>query len=206
MLMVFTETPDFMQWGIEMVLESQREDILSMMYTLSILHYKGVSAGKTVHDSLMRLREWYEQSGDRRYLELALLVLCAACGLGAAWESDGELYRAICSLAEVELEEILEDSIMVAEHIKANKAQIRRIIGKWMPTRQNPMTKTEMVDDILDKVIHQREGQYYYHREYNRGQNREACSEDLYKLVISPEKSFLLNLKQFKVYIFDSTR
>ncbi len=206
MLMVFTETPDFMQWGIEMVLESQREDILSMMYTLSILHYKGVSAGKTVHDSLMRLREWYEQSGDRRYLELALLVLCAACGLGAASDSDGELYRAICSLAEVELEEILEDSIMVAEHIKANKAQIRRIIGKWMPTRRNPMTKTELVDDILDKVIHQREGQYYYHHEYNRGQNREACSEDLYKLVISPEKSFLLNLKQFKVYIFDSTR
>lgn len=188
-----------------MVLESQKEDILSMMYTLSILHYKGVSASKTVHDSLMRLREWYEQSGDRRYLELALLELCAACGLGAALESDGELYQAICSLAEVGMEEILEDSIMVAEHIKANKDQIRRIIGKWMPTRRNPMTKTEMVDDILDKVIHRREGQYYYRHEYNRKQNREACSEDLYKLVISSEKSFLLNLKQFKVYIFDST-
>ena len=62
----------------------QENDIISMVYTLEILSCKGLTIRETVHKSLVRLKEWYEQLGEKAYLELALLQICALCQIGLA--------------------------------------------------------------------------------------------------------------------------
>ena len=43
--------------------------------------------------------------------------------------------------------------------MKLTKAQIRSMIGRWRPSRENPMTIGELVEDIIKKVKeHQTEG------------------------------------------------
>lgn len=64
----------------------QEETILSMVYTLELLSYRGMSVRGTVHQSLVWLKEWYKQQGDPGYLELALLQISALCRMGLAQE------------------------------------------------------------------------------------------------------------------------
>ena len=93
----------------------------------------------------------------------------------------------------------------MAKQVKVSRPSIRSLIGKWMPNKKNSMTKSEVVEDIIDKLENQREGQYYYNYEKSWPKNRQSEEEkrDLYKLVINQEESFLLDLKQFRIYTFE---
>ena len=44
-----------------------------MMYALETLHNRGITVKETVYESIHNLNQWYEQSGNYKYLELALL-------------------------------------------------------------------------------------------------------------------------------------
>lgn len=183
----------------------QEEDVMSMVYTLEILSCRGLTIRGTVYKSLIWLKNWYEQQGDRGYLELALLQLCALCQMGLAQERDEALYREICALADTSMECLMENCAGISRHIKVSRQGIYSLIGKWMPNKKNPMTKSEVVEDILDKLVNHREGQYYYYYEKSCiGSNRpETAKKDLYKLVINQEESFFLDLKQFRIYTFE---
>ena len=45
-----------------------------MMYALETLHNRGITVKETVYESIHNLNQWYEQSGNYKYLELALLL------------------------------------------------------------------------------------------------------------------------------------
>ena len=183
----------------------QENDIISMVYTLEILSCKGLTIRETVHNSLVRLKEWYEQLGEKAYLELALLQICALCQIGLAQEEDEGLYRELCALADTNMEALMENCTEISKHIKISRQGICRLIGKWMPNKNNPMTKSEVVDDIIDKLMNRKTGQYYYHYRKSRcgDSHSEIAKKDLYKLVINGDESFFLDLKKFRIYTFE---
>ncbi len=183
----------------------QEETILSMVYTLELLSYRGMTVRGTVHQSLVWLKKWYKQQGDPEYLELALLQISALCRMGLAQEEDRALYNELCILAGTDMEKLMESCGGMAKQVKVSRPSIRSLIGKWMPNKKNSMTKSEVVEDIIDKLENQREGQYYYNYEKSWPKNRQSEEEkrDLYKLVINQEESFLLDLKQFRIYTFE---
>ncbi len=183
----------------------QEETIMSMVYTLELLSYKGMSVRGTVHQSLIWLKEWYKQQGDCRYLDLALLQISALCWMGLAQEEDRALYNELCILAGTNIENLIEDCAGIAKRVKVSRPSIRSLIGKWMPNKKNSMTKSDVVEDILEKLETQKQGQYYYNYEKSWLKNvrSEEAKKDLYKLVINQEESFLLDLKQFRIYTFE---
>lgn len=183
----------------------QEEAIMSMVYTLELLSYKGMTIRGTVHQSLIWLKEWYKQQGDSGYLELALLQISALCRMGLAQEEDIALYNELCALAETDMEKLLGDCAGIAKQVKVSRPAIRSLIGKWMPNKKNSMTKSDVVEDIINKLENQIEGQYYYNYEKSwlRKRQSEEGKRNLYKLVINQEESFLLDLKQFRIYTFE---
>lgn len=54
----------------------ERENMYIMMFTLQSLQNYGLSVKKTVERSLDYLWEWYQESGEERYLLLANHVVC----------------------------------------------------------------------------------------------------------------------------------
>lgn len=183
----------------------QEETIMSMIYTLELLSHKGMTVRGTVHRSLIWLKEWYKQQGDLRYLDLALLEISALCQMGLAQEEDRALYGELCALAGTDMEKVMGSCAGLAKPVKVSRASIRSLIGKWMPNKNNSMTKSDVVEDIIDKLENQKEGQYYYNYEKSWLRNRqsEEAKRDLYKLVINQEESFLLDLKKFRIYTFE---
>lgn len=188
-----------------MKVKIEEDSIMSMIYMLAILSSKGLTVRGTVRKNLIWLKKWYSQEGDREYLDLALLQICAVFKMGLVKEEDVALYNDICVLADTSMEELLESCSSMAKPVKASRNGIYGLIGKWMPSKKNPMKKADVVDDIMDKLANHREGQYYYC--YERGQNGngypEMLKKDVYKLIINREESFFLDLKQFRIYTFE---
>lgn len=188
-----------------MQVKLEQESILSMMYTLEALSCRGLTVRGTVQKNLNWLKKWYSQEEEQKYLELALLQICALFGMGLIKEDDMALYREICALADTSMEELLESCISMSKRVKVSRQGIYSLIGKWMPGKNNPMKKSEVVEDIMDKLINHKEGQYYYcYKRYRTGNiYMGEEKKDIYKLVINREENFFLDLKQFRIYIFE---
>ena len=182
----------------------EEEPILSMIYTLEAFSCRGLSIRETVRRNLEWLKKWYSQEEYGEFLELAILQICAVIRMGMVRETDVLLYDDICALAGTSMEELLESCVPMAKPMKISWYGIQGLIGKWMPSRKNPMKKSEVVDDIMDKLENHREGQYYYCYERNRSGDRypEMLENDVYKLVINREESYFFDLKQFRIYTF----
>lgn len=188
-----------------MPIKIDRESILSMMYTLEMLSSRGLTVRGTVRKNLNWLKKWYSQEMDQEYLELALLQICALFGMGLIKKDDMTLYNEICSLADTSMEELLENCTCISKRVKVSRQGIYSLIGKWMPGKKNPMKKSDVVEDIMDKLINHRQGQYYYcyERYYVGNKCPETEKKNMYKLVINQEESYFFDLKQFRIYIFE---
>lgn len=81
--------------------------------------------------------------------------------------------------------------------IRLTCSQVRSIIGKWQPSKANPMKIGEVVEDIIDKVSRQDNGVYTY--KYRRGKDK----EHLYELVINEHESFFHDVINKRFYLFD---
>lgn len=183
----------------------KEESVMSMIYTLETLNCRGLTIRGTVRKNLNWLKKWYNQEKEREYLELALLQICAVVRMGLVKEADIALYNEICAMADTSMEELLENCAGGTKPIKVSRQGIYSLIGKWMPSRKNQMKKSDVVDDIMDKLVNHREGEYYYC--YERGQRGnsypEIIKKDLYKLVINREENLFLDLKQFRIYTLE---
>lgn len=190
--------------GPKMKKKIEEKSVLSMVYMLEVLNRRGLPVRENVRKNLNWLKKWYSQEEDEEFLELALLQICAVIKMGLVREADIALYNDICALAGTSMEELLESCAPMAKRMKISRYGIQGLIGKWMPSRKNPMKKSEVVDDIIDKLVNHREGQYYYCYERNRSGDRypEMLENDVYKLVINREESYFFDLKQFRIYTF----
>lgn len=179
------------------------EVIQMMTYSLMCLPTKGISIPDTVHMCLENLIYWHYISKNQRYIELAALYLLVLSRLGMCSGSYALIYYDIIQKIGWSDDEIQQNRIFENKRIKANKTQVRAIIRKWMPSKENPQTITEVVDDILEKVKKQELGCYrYIYQKKNTSISDESKARDVYVLVIEKDESYVLDLKSLKCYTF----
>lgn len=178
---------------------SQFQEIYVMIFALQTLHNRGITIRETVFESLNHLLQWYHQSNSREYLKLALLHMQAYANMGFALDEQEPVVKELLELTGKDKGDFFPRGNITGRRIKVNKAQIRGMIGKWKPSKENPMTIGEVVDDIMDKIKGHKEGHYIY--QYQRKSSGEEQPE-VYELVITREESYFYDVKKFKFYTF----
>lgn len=181
--------------------------IYQMLYAMEMLSYKGISITETIERSLNYYIENYKSSKDKRYLELAALQVKAGLEFGIMAEKSLLLYNEVCCLLGMSSNDILKKELFVSRKIKLSKSQIRKIFRKWMKSKTNGMTLSELVDDVIYKVANKIEGNYIYcYRKYDTTEKQENLKNDIYHLVVNDKECYLIDLKGFTVYTFESER
>ena len=98
----------------------------------------------------------------------------------------------------------MKQKLGLAKRVKPNKSQVRRMIGKWMPSKDNPLTINQVVEDIIDKVVNKKEGVYYYsYKKSSRNKIEDIKRENLYKLIITKSECYFIDLHKLIVYLFE---
>lgn len=168
-----------------------------MMYALQTLHNRGITVKETVYESIRNLNQWYEQSGNPEYLNLALLHMQAYANMGFAVDESDLSVQKVLERTGKNKDDFFPRGNSFGKRIRLNRAQVRSMFGKWKPTKDQPMTIAELVDDIINKVKLHCEGRYVY--QYQRKKTEDA---EVYELVINKEECYFYDVKNFRFYTF----
>lgn len=168
----------------------ERENMYIMMFTLQSLQNYGLSVKKTVERSLDYLWEWYQESGEERYLLLAKQHMQAYVNMGFALNEQNQTIRDIISILDQTIADFYPKDSLPGKRVKLTKAQIRSMIGRWRPSRENPMTIGELVEDIIKKVKEHQTGRYIYR--YCRSDCTSGEDAEIYELVVGREESIFM--------------
>ncbi len=179
----------------------KKQELYVMMFTMQSLHYKGILIKDTVSQSLGNLLGWYRQSGNRKYLEVALLQMQAYANMGFSVDDREPAVREILKLTGKNKENFIPQGIVTGKRIKVTKNQIRNILGRWRSGRNNSMKVNEVADDIFDKLEHHKIGRYIYENHRNT-----AEEPDIYELVINEEESYFFDVRTFRFYMFEKEK
>lgn len=179
---------------------SKFQELYVMMFALQTLHNRGITVKETVSNSLQNLLQWYHQSGNHQYLELAMLHMQAYANMGFALDDRNPVIKEILEILGKTKYDFFPKTHIMGRQIKLTKPQIRGMIGKWKPSVDNPMTIGEVVDDIIKKVKEHSEGRYIY--QYQRKITGEEAEPEVYELVINKDESYFYDVKNFKFYTF----
>lgn len=184
-------------------MRTEQDDLNLLKYLMQILGMKGISYIDAVKVSLTNLVQLYEVTSDRKYLEVAVLQMKVAAELSAIREEDAELYKKVMELADWTEQDQIDNRIFVDRRVKVNKTKVKSMFRKWKPSGNNPMTISQVVEDIIYKVKNHIEGQFYYCYDRHKG-NSDAISEstDIYLLVVDSDRSFFWDCKGFVCYTF----
>lgn len=175
-------------------------ELYVMMHTLQTLHNRGITIKKTVYGSLENLLQWYHQSGNRGYLELAVLHMQAYANMGFALDDQVPDVKELLELTGKRKNDFYPKDNRFCKRIKVNQAQIRGMIGKWKPSKENPMTIGEVVDDIIEKINSHKKGRYVY--QYGRKHAGDEDGAEIYELVINEDGAYFYDVKNFRFYTF----
>ncbi|MDO4276773.1 MAG: hypothetical protein Q4D16_24185 [Eubacteriales bacterium] len=183
-----------------MVDNSKHQELYVMMFALQTLHNRGITIKETIYASLKNLLQWYQQSGNMGYLDIAMLHMQAYANMGFALDDQEKTVKTILELTEKTKSDFYPKGYIPGRKIKVSKAQIRGMLGKWKPSKDNPMTIGEVVDDIIGKIKEHRVGHYIY--QYQRKISGEQDEPEVYELVINKDESYFYDVKKFKFYTF----
>lgn len=142
--------------------EKDYDEIYIMMYSMSILLNRGISATSILTKTLRNLLLWYQDKEEQQYLDLMRLQLQAYVNMGHALNLNDQVIRNVLELLEMSEEKIYPNELFMGKQICLTPSQVRSIIGKWRPSKNNPMTIKEVVRDIIEKVEKGQIGHYFY--------------------------------------------
>lgn len=174
-----------------------------LKYLMQILSMKGISHIDAVRASLTYLIQLYETTGDAKYVDMAVCQMKVAAELNVIKEEDSNIYKKVMELAGWTEHEQILNGIYEDRRIKVNKTQVKSMFRKWMPSSNNPMTISQVVEDIIYKVKNHIEGRFYYCYDKNRGKGEKVSeTADVYLLVIEADRSYFWDCKGFVCYTF----
>lgn len=176
------------------------DKIYVMIYAMHTLQYKGISLEKTLSSVLQYYTDWYQQTPDRRFLDLIELHLQSYVDMGYALDSRVTVIDRALQLLNRTADQFHPSGCFFGKAVRLNRTQIRSIIGKWKPSKHNPMTIQEVISDIIQKVSGNQYGRYIY--QYHRSSDKEAQIPDTYELVVTQERSYFHDVNNFKFYTF----
>lgn len=183
-----------------MVNNGKYQELYVMMFALQTLHNRGITIRETVFESLKNLLQWYRQSGNTEYLNIAMLHMQAYANMGFALDDQEQAVKAILELTGKTKNDFYPKGYILGKRIKVNRVQIRGMLGKWKPSKDNPLTIGEVVDDIIEKIKGHIDGRYIY--QYQRKLSGEEDEPEVYELVINKDESYFYDVKKFKFYTF----
>lgn len=178
--------------------ELYRDDMEAVKIALETCGRMGVNREDTLADSIGHLRAFYDRNPETEYLLGAVLQMRVYLELGFEYQKHEELFDEILRNVGMRRSELYAGRIYVPEPIKLNKSQVRNMLRRWSPTKQNTMTIKEVVEDIIDKVTNRTYGTYYY-------RNHPPASltgDDVYVLVISETECYFHDLTRERYYTF----
>lgn len=176
------------------------KDLYVMMLSLQSLQNRGITIKETFHRSVRTLLLWYQQSENMEYLDLALLHVQAYANMGFALDDREDTVRVILEKTGKKKEDFIPRGYLIGKKIRLNKTQVRSMIGRWKPSRENPMTINEVIEEIIDRVKNHAEGRYIY--QYSRASGSTQEEPEVYELVINEEESYFYDVKNFRFYTF----
>ena len=173
-------------------------DVEEVSFALNLLHYRNLEIRSTVKNSLKFLLHQFEISQNKAYLETGVLLIQAFLNVGYPYYAEKDLFDQILTYLGLTKEKFLSDCNLEGALVKPTKYQIRKMIGKWMPSKNNPMKIGEVVADIIEKVEKRQIGRYHY--KYKKMANGKGIY--LYELQITEKEGFFYDLKNQKYYRF----
>lgn len=177
-------------------------EIEIMKITLGTLHYRGLEIQPTVKRSVEFMVMQYELLKEMKYLEIALIVMAAYLEMGGMYKAERELFDKVMAYIGIPKEVLFPVSAFSGQFLKPNKYQIRKLLGRWMPSKNNPMKIEEVVDDILDKIKNKKQGHYYYKYTEKMGISGKNKGVYLYELMITENECYFYDVKNNKYYRF----
>lgn len=157
------------------------------------VQYKNLSIKTTFIDAISQLYQYYTNSGNIKYLEIATLHIQAYLEMGFAYEDGKKLYDLVLEKLGTTRELKFPSKFYSAKKIKLNKAQVKSMIKKWPASPHQKMKIDEVVADIIKKVEKKENGIFYY---------KCAVTNDMYELVISEKETFFHDLRRGIFYVF----
>lgn len=178
--------------------EKDYDEIYIMMYSMSILLNRGISATSILTKTLRNLLLWYQDKEEQQYLDLMRLQLQAYVNMGHALNLNDQVIRSVLELLEMSEEKIYPNELFMGKQICLTPSQVRSIIGKWRPSKNNPMTIKEVVRDIIEKVERGQIGHYFY--EYQRFSDTEKSIPDVYELIVGEDENYFYDVNNLRFY------
>lgn len=140
-------------------------------------------------------------SGKRdAMLRKVILFIQVYIELGFAYESYAELFEQVFHEAGLTDDEVLFFKRRFAQRLKLSKSKIDFILGRWNP-KYHSNTKKEVIDDIMEKIKNQEQGEYFYY-----SKQKYSKQEDVYQLVVERDSSYFCHVNKQKYYEFENTR
>ena len=177
----------------------------ALMMTFGVIHHGGLSVIEVIEQSMQWLMLMYNETGSKSYYDIMVSEVAAYINMGFSMPKGNAIIDAVINRENIPAEDFSMEmcSLKRGKKIKPTKTQVRSMIGKWKPSRSSPMTISELVDDIIDKVVNKRIGSYQYtYRAYD-ADARSIMQTDRYELVITESESFFWDIKNFKFYVFE---
>ena len=171
-----------------------------MMFSLQTLQNYGISIKETIENSLVHLWRWYQQSGEEKYLALAEQHMQAYVNMGFALDEKNQTICDILNVTHQTIENFCPKGYLPGKRVKLTKTQVRSMIGRWKPSKTNPMTIGELVEDIIRKVKEHQTGRYIYH--YCRTDCVSKEDAEIYELVVNEDESYFHDVRKFRFYTF----
>ncbi len=174
------------------------KDLWIMLHSFNALRRKNIGLDEGIRKSLEHLNNFYEATNDKRYLDVAVQEIKAFLILGGEYLRNKEQFDPILASEGIDLEQLL--SRYGIRRVKLNKSQIRGLFRKWMPSKENPAKISEVVDEIMERVLRHQTGRYLY--SYRRSCERQG-NTDLYELIVEERDSYFHDITRMRYYIFE---
>lgn len=161
------------------------------------------SCKETLLKSIAYLGEKYVINEEKEYLKKAVWHMYAYFEMGFPIEEGREVFQRI--LDYLKLDSFVFFPIMSGkcQRVFLNKTNVRNLLGKWNPVLHS-MKITDVVNDIIYKVINRTEGEHLYHcgKKVERSID-EKLWEQTYRLYICKSISLFHDINRNRYYILE---
>lgn len=173
-------------------------EIWIMIGILDAIVRKGILLTDVLDKSLDYLVQIYHATSDKRILDTAILQIKAFLYMGGDYAVLCDKFDAVIKQIGISREQIMLQ--YSAKKVGLTRGQVREMIGRWMPSKNNPMKIQDVVDDIIKKVSLHETGRYLYQYKRKDGKWEEL---DQYELVIESDYAYFHDIGKMRYYVLE---